>query len=149
MSTNVKIYQGSQIGGCVTVITYTPEISDNPALREPETQAPPKCMQAPRAIRLMIDYGQSLPGSDITEDFKYDWEHEPVDGVFFTHYHGDHIGRFAEIPSGIKLYMGAVTRKVLINIYTYLEKSRDSDTKNRAKKALSILVITTGLLKLQ
>lgn len=139
MSTNVKIYQGSQIGGCVTVITYTPEISDNPALRKPETQAPPKCMQAPRAIRLMIDYGQSLPGSDITEDFKYDWEHEPVDGVFFTHYHGDHIGRFAEIPSGIKLYMGAVTRKVLINIYTYLEKSRDSDTKNRAKKALSIL----------
>ena len=132
MSTNVKIYQGSQIGGCVTVITYTPEISDNPALREPETQAP-------RAIRLMIDYGLSLPGSDITEGFKYDWEHEPVDGVFFTHYHGDHIGRFAEIPSGIKLYMGAVTRKVLINIYTYLEKSRDSDTKNRAKKALSIL----------
>ena len=139
MSANVKIYHGNQIGGCVTVITYTPEISPVPARPEPEKQDPSKCMQESRVIRLMIDYGQSLPGSKITEDFKYDWEKEPVDGVFFTHCHGDHIGRFAEIPSGIKLYMGAVTRKLMINIQTFLKKSRNPRTKASAEKALSIL----------
>lgn len=169
MSANVKIYQGSQIGGCVTVITYTPEISPLPACREsekhnpdnhapanhdpanhasanhdpanhgPANHDPAKRMQDPRVIRIMIDYGQSLPGSEITEDFRYDWEKEPVDGVFFTHCHGDHIGRFAEIPSGVKLYMGAVTRKLMINIQTFLKKSRNPRTKSSAEKALSIL----------
>ena len=38
MSANVKIYHGNQIGGCVTVITYTPEISPVPARPEPEKQ---------------------------------------------------------------------------------------------------------------
>ena len=58
MSANVKIYHGNQIGGCVTVITYTPEISPVPARPEPEKQDPSKCMQESRVIRLMIDYGQ-------------------------------------------------------------------------------------------
>lgn len=138
MSVNVKIYQGNQIGGCVTVITYTPEISV-PVCHEPEKHDSSKSIQKPRPIRLMVDYGQSLPGSETAEDFKYDWEKEPIDGVFFTHYHGDHIGRFTEIPSSVKLYMGAVTRKVLINIHTYLEKSRNPAISARAKKALSIL----------
>lgn len=139
MSANVRIYQGSQIGGCVTVITYTPEISPVPACPKPEKQDPSKCMQESRVVRLMIDYGQSLPGSKITEDFRYDWEKKTVDGVFFTHCHGDHIGRFTEIPSGIKLYMGAVTRKLMINIQTFLKKSRNPRTKASAEKALSIL----------
>lgn len=118
MATNVRIYQGNQIGGCVTVITY----SENN-----------------KTIRLMVDYGQSLPGSEIPDDFEYDWANEPVDGVFFTHYHGDHTGRFTEIPPEIKLYMGATARKVMINIQTALSFSPNPDVSESAKRALSIL----------
>ena len=39
-----------------------------------------------------------------------------MDAVFFTHYHGDHIGRFMEIPDDVDLYMGEVTFKVMLNI---------------------------------
>ena len=48
--TTIDIYQGNQIGGCVTVITAT---------KRGETH------------RIMIDYGESLPGCDNTEDFEY------------------------------------------------------------------------------
>ena len=50
MDTNIKIYQGNQIGGCVTVITH----KDNNG----------------NVSRIMIDYGSSLPGSDNKKDFE-------------------------------------------------------------------------------
>ncbi len=87
----------------------------------------------------MVDYGQSLPGSEVTEDFKYDWKNEPVDGVLFTHYHGDHIGRFTEIPAETKLYMGATARKVMINIQAALSKSKNPKVSQPAATALAIL----------
>ncbi len=92
---HVKVFQGDQIGGCVTVISgmYQGEVH-----------------------RIMIDYGASLPGSDTEKDFDYPWEEEPVDAVFFSHYHGDHAGRIMEIPPHIKLYMGPVARQAMINI---------------------------------
>lgn len=91
----VKIYQGNQIGGCVTVITAIHEGAEH---------------------RIMIDYGSSLPGSDNDRDFEYPWDEKPVDAVFFTHYHGDHTGRIMEIPSNVPLYMGPVARQAMINI---------------------------------
>ncbi len=93
---NIKIFQGDQIGGCVTVISSTVN---------GETH------------RIMIDYGSSLEGSATVKDFDYPWEEEPIDAVFFTHYHGDHVGRISEIPGSVKkLYMGETARKVMINI---------------------------------
>lgn len=147
MSTNIKIYQGNQIGGCVTVITYTPEISCEPARCESEESETANRTKNARSIRLMIDYGKSLPGSEITEDFHYDWKKEPLDGVFFTHCHEDHIGRFTEIPSSVKLYMGAVTRKILINIQTALKRSQESREKTTAEKALSILCDNSRIME--
>lgn len=97
----VKIYQGNQIGGCVTVIST--EVDGE-------------------IHRIMIDYGSSLPGSDTVEDFEYPWEKEPVDAVFFTHYHGDHVGRMMSIPQDIPIYMGEVARQVMINIQEALCK---------------------------
>ncbi len=61
---NIKIFQGDQIGGCVTVISSTVN---------GETH------------RIMIDYGSSLEGSATVKDFDYPWEEEPIDAVFFTH----------------------------------------------------------------
>lgn len=89
--TDIKIYQGNQIGGCITVISTD-------------------------AAKIVIDFGESLPGSEIVENIEFDWENENVDAVFFTHYHGDHIGRFMEIPDNVNLYMGEVTWKVLRNL---------------------------------
>lgn len=95
-------YQENQIGGCVTVIT---------ACVNGETH------------RIMIDYGSSLEGSGEQEDFKYNWADEPVDAVFFTHYHGDHVGRLMEIPEEIPLYMGETARQIMINIQEALVRT--------------------------
>ena len=102
--TNIQIYQGNQIGGCVTVITGT---------------------YKGKTHRIMIDYGSSLAGSETKKDLEYPWDDEPVDAVFFTHYHGDHIGRFREIPENVPLYMGEVTYKVIMN---YREALKDTKT---------------------
>lgn len=97
----IDVYQGNQIGACVTVIT---------ASKDGKTH------------RIMIDYGESLPGSEVTERFNYPWEEAPVDAVFFTHYHGDHIGRIMEIPENIPLYMGETARQVMMNIHKHLSR---------------------------
>ena len=86
----IKIYRGThQIGGCVT------EIRTNKA-------------------RILIDFGEEL------EDSKSNLIVEGVndgisscDAVFFTHYHGDHIGLMSEINSDIPLYMGKFSKDLL------------------------------------
>nr|WP_277250044.1 MBL fold metallo-hydrolase [Phascolarctobacterium succinatutens] len=47
---------------------------------------------------------------------------QQYDAVFFTHYHGDHIGRFDKILPGIPLYMSQMCRYALLNIYHALAK---------------------------
>ena len=116
---HIRIFQGNQIGGCVTVIS---------AVHNGKTH------------RIMIDYGASLPGSEVKEDFTYPWEDEPVDAVFFTHYHGDHTGRIMEIPLEIPLYMGAVARKTMINIQEALggsDRIPDADSHKREAELLN------------
>jgi len=91
MAANIEVYQGNQIGGCITVISTD-------------------------KTKIVIDFGENLPGSAKESNIDFDWEKEAVDAVFFTHYHGDHIGRFMEIPDDVDLYMGEVTFKVMLNI---------------------------------
>ncbi len=113
--TNIRIYQGNQIGGCVTVITGT---------------------YKGKTHRIMIDYGSSLAGSETKKDFDYPWDDEPVDAVFFTHYHGDHVGRIMEIPESIPLYMGPIAQKAMINIQEALGNSdRVTNAKEHLKEA--------------
>lgn len=91
--TDIKIYNGNQIGGCITVVSSSKG-------------------------KVMIDFGANLPGAEMA-DFVFDWEAESVDAVLFTHYHGDHIGRFKEIPRNVPIYMGRVTRQVMTTIAKY------------------------------
>lgn len=114
---DIRIIQGNQIGGCVTVISTFVEGVIH---------------------RIMIDYGSSLPGSDNTEDFEYPWADEPVDAVFFTHYHGDHVGRLMDIPNDVPLYMGETARQVMINIQETLAKLQD-DEGEKHKRVLEVL----------
>ena len=95
--TDITIYQGNQIGGCITLIKTD-------------------------KAKIVIDFGESLPGSEVVENIEFNWKKEKVDAVFFTHYHGDHIGRFMEIPDDVPLYMGKVTYQVLLNINETLKK---------------------------
>lgn len=91
---DIKIYNANQIGGNYTVIS------------------------AGKA-KIMIDYGQALPGTLMKQE-EFDWENDTVDAVFFTHYHGDHVGRILEIPNEIPLYMGSAARQIMLNIHNAL-----------------------------
>lgn len=91
--TKVKTYNSNQIGGNTVVI---------------ETEK----------SKIAIDFGENLPGSkEKNIEIEGLSTGKPAfDAVFFTHYHGDHIGRMREIFPEIPLYMGSVAKKVLINI---------------------------------
>ena len=99
MAADIKVYQGNQIGGCITVIST-------------------------KKSRIVIDFGENLPGAEKESNIEFDWGKEKVDAVFFTHYHGDHIGRFMEIPDDVDLYMGEVTYKVMKNIREAIKDER-------------------------
>ncbi|MCR5331206.1 MAG: MBL fold metallo-hydrolase [Lachnospiraceae bacterium] len=116
--TDIRIFQGNQIGGCVTVVSteYEGEIH-----------------------RIMIDYGSSLPGSGKEKDFQYPWNEEPTDAVFFTHYHGDHTGRLMEIPDDVRIYMGSTARQVMINIHEALGNSKHIDDADAHKEEAALL----------
>ena len=96
--TDIKVFKSSQIGGNITMIST-------------------------EQAKIVIDYGEDLPGDTAADPYSIDWEHEQVDAVFFTHYHADHIGRFTEIPEHIPLYMSEPTYLVIKNHYT---RCRDS-----------------------
>ena len=96
--TKITTYHADQIGGNVVVIETAHS-------------------------RIAIDFGENLPGS----------EHEPIeieglsrgtpcfDGVFFTHYHGDHVGRMHRILPNVPLYLGSIAKKILLNIHQTLD----------------------------
>jgi len=92
----IKIHRGThQIGGCATEISTEKH-------------------------RIVIDCGANLPGSEtddgITDEQlleKLFHRGEPCDGVLFSHYHGDHIGLYKEIPEEYPLYIGATAKKMM------------------------------------
>lgn len=84
----IVIHRGThQIGGCAT------EIRTN-------------------STRILVDFGAALPdsrGNSPAEALEIDGLNigEPsFDGVFLTHYHGDHLGLIGLIPAEIPVYMG-------------------------------------------
>lgn len=92
----ITIERGThQIGGCATVIR-----TEN--------------------HRIVIDCGANLPNTEqehtITDAELLDrlfHRGEPCDGVLFSHYHGDHIGLYKEIPEEYPIYMGATAKKIM------------------------------------
>lgn len=62
--------------------------------------------------RILIDFGLELPNADgrtCEKDFEVDGINKGnklFEGVFFTHYHGDHIGLISEIHPDIPIYLG-------------------------------------------
>ncbi len=98
----VTIHRGThQIGGCATEIC-----SDK--------------------TRIFIDFGAELPqpGHEPTllDVDGVTYGAERCGGVFFTHYHGDHVGLYDRLLPGIPLYMDAVGRDILLTLQRRLAR---------------------------
>jgi Predicted hydrolase of the metallo-beta-lactamase superfamily len=92
----IIIHRGiDQIGGCITEIA-----TDN--------------------ARILIDLGQNLPdGEGAVNDDLASREAigkitQGIDGIFYTHYHGDHLGLFHYVPDNIPQYIGEVAKQVAL-----------------------------------
>lgn len=91
----IIIHRGThQIGGCVTEISSGDD-------------------------KVFIDFGADLPGADSTEAPKSIEGLTVPDGtngaLFFTHYHGDHVGRLREVRTEIPIYMGKTAKALFEN----------------------------------
>lgn len=103
----ITIHRGiDQIGGCITEI-------------------------ASATTRILIDLGQNLPdGEGVICDELATLEAveslvEGVDAIFYTHYHGDHIGLFHLVPDGVRQYIGSVARLVTLRKHYQLRLHPD------------------------
>lgn len=92
----ITIHRGiDQIGGCITEI-------------------------ATENARILIDLGQNLPdGEGIVKDDFANLESvgeitKVVDAIFYTHYHGDHLGLFHFVPDNINQYIGKVAKRIAL-----------------------------------
>lgn len=92
----IVIHRGiDQIGGCIT------EIGTENA-------------------RILIDLGQNLPdGEGIVNDDLASREAiakitQGIDAIFYTHYHGDHIGLFHYVADIVPQYIGEVAKQVAL-----------------------------------
>ena len=101
----ITIHRGThQIGGCVTEIRTGQS-------------------------RIFIDFGAELPepdGTQAEEKLSIPGLTEGpanCDGVFFTHYHGDHIGNIHRILPEIPLYMGQAAQRISLLLNRRLQKA--------------------------
>lgn len=102
----IKIYRGThRIGGCITEI---------------------KTANA----RIFIDIGAELPVADKAETPSPKIEgltqgRPDCDGVFITHYHGDHVGMFEEVLPSIPIYMGSTAKQIYTVVRQTLKRKLD------------------------
>lgn len=114
----IIIHRGiDQIGGCITEIA-----TDN--------------------VRILIDLGQNLPDSEgIVDDDLASQEAieeitQGIDAIFYTHYHGDHLGLFHYVPDNVPQYIGEVAKQVALCKYRQLSyiKGREELSKEEISK---------------
>lgn len=103
----LTIHRGThQIGGCCTEFTCGGE-------------------------RVLIDLGANLPGSDETAPIKDTdlldkvLDGRPVNGVLFTHYHGDHCALYPKIAAKLpetSMYIGPLAKQILMLVAAYTNR---------------------------
>lgn len=105
----ITIHRGiDQIGGCITEI-------------------------ATARSRILIDLGQNLPDNqdkvcdDKADETTVSELTRKADAVFYTHYHGDHLGLFPYVPDKVTQYIGATAKEVALCKYKWLRKIKDSE----------------------
>lgn len=106
----ITIHRGAyQIGGCVTEI-------------------------ATSESKILIDFGCNLPGSETPDFTKTEVARicKGVDALFYTHYHGDHIGYVEEIPDEVEQYIGEAAKEVMLCKFETLNAHQDWKSSIRA-----------------
>ena len=99
----ITIHRGAnQIGGCITEIT-----TEN--------------------AKVFIDFGSNLPGSQQKELTAVEVERmtSDADAIFYSHYHGDHVGLHHLVPSHVAQYMGSGAIDVMRCKYEALNSRQD------------------------
>ena len=107
MGPRLIIHRGShQIGGCCT------ELSAGES-------------------RILIDLGADLPDTNasVSDDtlLSVVFDGRPIDGLLFTHPHGDHYGLYKKTPEGVRMYIGPLAKdllKVLVSRLDFITKDR-------------------------
>ena len=109
----ITIHRGAhQIGGCITEIK-----SDN--------------------AKILIDLGANLPDSNAKELNETDVAEftQDADAIFYTHYHGDHVGLFHLVPETVPQYISQGAQEVMMCKYNALKAhgdySKELDTLER------------------
>lgn len=100
----ITIHRGlNQIGGCITEI------------------------QSLSGTKILIDFGHNLPnGNDAAEDVyecpeNIDELLKGCSAVFYTHYHGDHLGFAAEVHKrGVPQYMGPLAIRMMLHLNRHM-----------------------------
>ena len=99
----ITIHRGAhQIGGCITEIK-----SDN--------------------AKILIDLGANLPDSNAKELSETDVAEltQDADAIFYTHYHGDHVGLFHLVPKTVPQYISKGAKEVMMCKYNALKAHGD------------------------
>ena len=108
---NIVIHRGAnQIGGCIT------EISTD-------------------KTKIIIDFGSNLPNSGKAELTPTEIEKiaKDADAIFYTHYHGDHVGLHQFIPPHIPQYIGEGAKEIMLCKYKALKNKEMEDAATRMK----------------
>jgi ribonuclease J len=119
----ITIHRGiDQIGGCITEI-------------------------ATDSTRILIDLGRNLPdaGGESEDKMATPYAIERltrgVDAIFYTHYHGDHVGLFHLVPKEVSQYMGDVALQVTVRKHKELARiPGQSETQQQAMRTLGAML---------
>lgn len=90
--------------------------------------------------RIAIDFGENLPGNE-NANIEIEGLSEgqaTFDGVFFTHYHGDHVGRMKYILPEVPLYVGEVAKKVMLNINSFIKEKEMIELLNDTSRVFEL-----------
>lgn len=67
--------------------------------------------------RLVFDLGMPMEGEGNQDKLRIEgvtYGNERCDGIFLTHYHGDHVGEVPDVLPGIPVYMGKAAKEILM-----------------------------------
>lgn len=99
----ITIHRGiDQIGGCITEI------------------------ESKKGTKILIDLGHNLPEGDAPAVDKYDNPQElgrllrGVSHIFYSHYHGDHLGFEAKVPKEIKQHIGELSLQMVTTLKSHM-----------------------------
>ena len=117
----ITIHRGlNQIGGCITEI------------------------QSLCGTKILIDFGHNLPNGNYAAEDVYECPEnmdellKECSAVFYTHYHGDHLGFAAEVHKrGVPQYMGPLAIRMMLHLNRHMTFAEN--LKARAESNLEAL----------